>query len=155
MSVNHPTSPDAFSSLCDSKRHEFFSSGRVMSSPTPTPLSETTHDFQLTCDISTRLLSPVTLTPHCATIGCRCDPGCMKPCCTSRGWATGNRNMMTSTGLPNMQGTVGDGVKMNMSSADAAGGDNISVGSNDSGSDTPLLPFVERHRFGNTSAIVS
>ena len=58
------------------------------------------------------------------------------------------------------QETVGDGVKMTVSSSDAAGHDNISVGSNDShtgdsGSDTPLLPSVERQRFGNTSVIVS
>ena len=87
------------------------------------------------------------------TIGCRHGPGCMQPCCMIRGTAT-------STELSKRQETVGDGVKMDMSSTDAAGRDNISVGSDDShtgesGSDTPLLAHVERHRFGNNIAIVS
>ena len=154
MSDNRPISPESSSSLGDSTRREFLSSGRVVTSPTPTPLSETRRDFQLICGNS-RLLSPTLVGPF-VTEDCRCGPECPEPCCVQRGWTTKSRNSI-SLYDSSKNHDISEGRLHGSSNAEH---DNVSIESSDShlgdsGGDRPLLSPNEQRRFGNNTVIVS
>ena len=85
MSVSRTFSTESYSER-DATRREFVNSARVMTTTSPTPLSETPRDFQLICGNSNLIgsmgLSPVVIN------GCHCGPECREACCVSkRGWA--------------------------------------------------------------------
>lgn len=150
MSFKRTVSKDSFSSIADSMRHEFLSSGRVVTSPTPTPTSETPRDFQLICGNSP-LLSPTVMSPF-VTNGCHCGPECREPCCLRRGWTVGARNLMTPYDASTKQ--YSGGTKSQVSTN--AEYDSISVESGDSlladsRGDEPLLSPTDSKRCGKTT----
>ena len=166
MSFNRPISPDSYSSEGDSTKREFFNSARVVTSPTPTPLSETPRDFQLVRG-NTELTSPVDgkVSPLPATTnGCQCGPECRERCCVSRGWSSGTKFPSDSIKTVNRQDRSDIGSHLIPSSQIShLEHDTTSIGSSDSGSehmidvhgDTPLLSPVEQHRVSGNTAIVS
>lgn len=146
MSINHTFSSDSYSER-DETRREFVNSSRVMTSMSPTPLSETVRDFRL---ISGHHSTPVGSRGVVAPLvinGCHCSPECGEHCCISRG-------LPSTSGLGAQDGSIVQnfvGVKSQ---------DSVSIGSNDSylgdSGETPLLSPSDHPRIpGNPNHIVS
>ena len=174
--LDRPISPASITSEDDSTRQEFFASVRVQASPTPTPLSETPRDFQLTSTPSKLVSlsgSDVKTNPAAFANICNCGPECRQPCCVNNvlGWTNskskgrvGPRSVDKSA--KKLELTVGDGKSTAVHSMPVAScpeeHDRVSVGSNNSrGSDhfpgesrgeTPLLPPDKQHGGKFTSA---
>ena len=160
--LDRSISPASTTSEGDSARREFFESSRVRASPTPTPLSETPRDFQLTCgptEIASQ--SGIRTNPALFTNGCNCGPECRQPCCVSvRGWTASKSKSVDPRSVDKSpkklelaRASGGTAVHIMAASSYPKEHDRVSVGSLDSGGsdhlgeshgETPLLPPDEQ-----------
>ena len=163
--LSRPVSPSSCTSEDDSTRREFFASARVLASPTPTPVSETPKDFQLTSAPTGILTAESGIKTNPVPFAINCGPECRQPCCTIsvQGWTTSKANVSQGGGSgggvgqrsvdEKLEFAVGDGkcddlhvhvpCSVPAPSSYPQEHDRVSVGSNDSGESADHLPGGE------------